>query len=317
MPECGKFYILIYLGRERTSRGYMKTNGTSCSVMKPAHCYIKTLITLSTTPSFQPFYWYCPGTIQPLHATMALLLDLHLNPTAPEAEDSIKYAKAVFKIFVDDFWCERTDLTRNSGDLKDWEQLRKFMIKKCSQRKSHSEGSAAPSNDIPTTASQANTSNDSFPEEESSCIISQPHAISIETAQQELTIEPDNAPHSQNPVVSIPTWPNSGSSPQSVGGVQESFNQPTFYYETPSSPLKTPQDYYYIPNLDPAIPTPTNIHPSAQQLPYNISEPPVGLHDPTTDHVMEDFNWNEWDLIFDNCADLSVEFNSSAPPVHH
>ncbi|KAI5805408.1 fungal-specific transcription factor domain-containing protein [Peziza echinospora] len=311
---CDEAFVILTKPFMKSTKKCIWRAARMC-VMKPAHCYLKTLITLSTTPSFQPFYWYCPGTIQPLHAAMVLSLDLHLNPKALEAEDSLKYVKEVFKIFVDDFWCERTDLTRNSGDLKDWEQLRKFMIKKCNQRKSQSECPAAPPNDLPTPNLRVNTSDEPCPEGEDSCITSQ--ATYVETAQQELTVEPDNPPHSQSPVVSIPTWSNSGSSPHSVGGVQESFNQPTFYYETPSSPLKTPQDYYYVPNLDPAIPSPTNLHPPTQQLPYNLSDPPVALHDPAADHAMEDFNWNEWDLIFDNCADLSVEFNDATASVQH
>ena len=57
---------------------------------------------LSTSPQFRPFHWFIPGTVQPLHSAMILLLDLFERPNSPEAPTGRMFLDQVFAIFGPD-----------------------------------------------------------------------------------------------------------------------------------------------------------------------------------------------------------------------
>lgn len=69
------------------------------SALHFCHSFLRKFIHLSRTPLFQPYQWFCPGTYQPLHATMILLLDLHERPFMPEAAKSRSFIDQVFAVF--------------------------------------------------------------------------------------------------------------------------------------------------------------------------------------------------------------------------
>jgi len=71
------------------------------SALRSAHSFLRSYIHLSRSPLFAPYQWYCPGTYQPLHATMILLLDLHERPLAPEAPRSRVFVDEIFSLFAD------------------------------------------------------------------------------------------------------------------------------------------------------------------------------------------------------------------------
>jgi hypothetical protein len=59
-------------------------------------------IHVSKNPLFQPYQWFCPGTYQPLHATMILLIDLHERPMSAEAPVSREFVDDIFDLFGED-----------------------------------------------------------------------------------------------------------------------------------------------------------------------------------------------------------------------
>ncbi|KAJ6263523.1 hypothetical protein Dda_2087 [Drechslerella dactyloides] len=59
-------------------------------------------IFLSTSPAFRPYFWFLPGTYQPLHSCMILLLDLYNTPKSDEAYPSRKLLDDVFELFGPD-----------------------------------------------------------------------------------------------------------------------------------------------------------------------------------------------------------------------
>lgn len=74
-------------------------NKNKTSALHFCHSFLRKFIHLSRTPLFQPYQWFCPGTYQPLHATMILLLDLHERPFMPEAAKSRSFIDQVFAVF--------------------------------------------------------------------------------------------------------------------------------------------------------------------------------------------------------------------------
>lgn len=59
---------------------------------------MRKFISLATDPAFQPFHWSWPGSHQPMHATMIMLVDLYERPNSVEAPISRAFIDKVFLI---------------------------------------------------------------------------------------------------------------------------------------------------------------------------------------------------------------------------
>lgn len=81
------------------------------SALHASHSFLRNFIHLSRAPQFRPYTWFCPGTYQPLHATMIVLLDLYERPLALEAARSRAYVDDVFALFA--------EAASHSGALED------------------------------------------------------------------------------------------------------------------------------------------------------------------------------------------------------
>lgn len=103
MEACEKLVRIRYQSFPRPIIGpppppsLSPTNKTSA--LHFCHSFLRKFIHLSRTPLFQPYHWFCPGTYQPLHATMILLLDLHERPFMPEAAKSRSFIDQIFDVF--------------------------------------------------------------------------------------------------------------------------------------------------------------------------------------------------------------------------
>ncbi|CUS09771.1 unnamed protein product [Tuber aestivum] len=64
--------------------------------------FLQKFVHVSKNPLFQPYQWFCPGTFQPLHATMLLLIDLHERPHSAEAPQSRRFVDEIFALFGED-----------------------------------------------------------------------------------------------------------------------------------------------------------------------------------------------------------------------
>lgn len=63
---------------------------------------MRKFISLATDPAFQPFHWSWPGSHQPMHAVMIMLVDLYERPHSAEAPISRAYIDKVFLISAPD-----------------------------------------------------------------------------------------------------------------------------------------------------------------------------------------------------------------------
>ncbi|EEH16047.2 hypothetical protein PABG_06134 [Paracoccidioides brasiliensis Pb03] len=64
--------------------------------LRHCHGFMEKFILLATDPDFQPFQWSWPGSHQPMHATMIMLIDLYERPQTVEAA---KFRAFIHKIF--------------------------------------------------------------------------------------------------------------------------------------------------------------------------------------------------------------------------
>jgi len=72
------------------------------SALRSCHSFLQKYMLLSTSPSFQPYNWFIPGTYQPLHATMIILLDLYERPFSGEAKTNRHHLDQVFSLIETD-----------------------------------------------------------------------------------------------------------------------------------------------------------------------------------------------------------------------
>ncbi|KAH8152507.1 uncharacterized protein LAJ45_03347 [Morchella importuna] len=75
---------VLYQPFLKSAKSNMWKHARNCA-LHFCHSFLRKFLHLSRTQLFQPYQWFCPGTYQPLHATMILILDLHERPFAPEA----------------------------------------------------------------------------------------------------------------------------------------------------------------------------------------------------------------------------------------
>src|SRR5690606_28642667 len=61
--------------------------------------FLSSFLYLAREPIFAPFTWYLPSTLQPLHQTMILLVDLCDQPHSKDAQKSRAYIDDVFRLY--------------------------------------------------------------------------------------------------------------------------------------------------------------------------------------------------------------------------
>ena len=66
--------------------------------LRHCHGFMRKFISLATDPAFQPFHWNWPGSHQPMHATMIMLVDLYERPHSKEAPRSRALIDKVFSM---------------------------------------------------------------------------------------------------------------------------------------------------------------------------------------------------------------------------
>lgn len=88
-------YCLIYGAFLRHSTSKLWPSARQCA-MTHCHAFMREFIALASGPTSQPFNWSWPGTHQPMHATMIMLVDLWERPKSEEAPISRTYIDQVF-----------------------------------------------------------------------------------------------------------------------------------------------------------------------------------------------------------------------------
>ncbi|KAI5844402.1 fungal-specific transcription factor domain-containing protein [Morchella snyderi] len=89
---------VLYQPFLKSAKSNMWKHARNCA-LHFCHSFLRKFLYLSRTQLFQPYQWFCPGTYQPLHATMILILDLHQRPFALEAPKSRGFVDEVFAVF--------------------------------------------------------------------------------------------------------------------------------------------------------------------------------------------------------------------------
>ncbi|KAL7270116.1 hypothetical protein RUND412_007186 [Rhizina undulata] len=89
---------VLYQPFLKSTKSKLWLHARNCA-LRSCHSFLRKFIHLSRSPLFQPYQWFCPGTYQPLHATMILLLDLYERPFTAEAPRSRVYVDEVFALF--------------------------------------------------------------------------------------------------------------------------------------------------------------------------------------------------------------------------
>ncbi|KAK6353084.1 hypothetical protein TWF696_005074 [Orbilia brochopaga] len=96
-----KCFSVLYQPFLRTILSRQWQHARQCS-LHACHRLLRKFIFLSTSPAFRPYFWFLPGTYQPLHSCMILLLDLYNTPKSEEAGPSRKLLDEVFELFGPD-----------------------------------------------------------------------------------------------------------------------------------------------------------------------------------------------------------------------
>ncbi|KAF3913143.1 hypothetical protein AA313_de0202979 [Arthrobotrys entomopaga] len=96
-----KCFSVLYQPFLRTILSRQWQNARQCS-LHACHRLLRKFLFLSTSPAFRPYFWFLPGTYQPLHSCMILLLDLYNSPKSEEAPASRKLLDDVFELFGPD-----------------------------------------------------------------------------------------------------------------------------------------------------------------------------------------------------------------------
>ncbi|KAF3927017.1 hypothetical protein ABW21_db0201973 [Orbilia brochopaga] len=96
-----KCFSVLYQPFLRTILSRQWQHARQCS-LHACHRLLRKFIFLSTSPAFRPYFWFLPGTYQPLHSCMILLLDLYNTPKSDEAYPSRKLLDEVFELFGPD-----------------------------------------------------------------------------------------------------------------------------------------------------------------------------------------------------------------------
>ncbi|KAF3088044.1 hypothetical protein TWF102_003457 [Orbilia oligospora] len=96
-----KCFSVLYQPFLRTILSMQWQHARQCS-LHACHRLLRKFIFLSTSPAFRPYFWFLPGTYQPLHSCMIILLDLYNSPNSDEARPSQKLLDEVFELFGPD-----------------------------------------------------------------------------------------------------------------------------------------------------------------------------------------------------------------------
>ncbi|KAI9730269.1 MAG: hypothetical protein M1834_006033 [Cirrosporium novae-zelandiae] len=92
-----KTYCVAYAPFLKNARSKLWENARQCA-LRHCHGFMDKFIQLATDPVFQPFHWSWPGTHQPMHAVMIMLVDLYERPHSAEASQSRFYIDKVFSL---------------------------------------------------------------------------------------------------------------------------------------------------------------------------------------------------------------------------
>ena len=92
-----KMFCVTYQPFLRNTKSKFWPAARQCA-LHHCHSYMRKFILLATDPAFQPFHWSWPGTHQPMHAVMIMLVDLYERPDSVEAPISRAFIDKVFSI---------------------------------------------------------------------------------------------------------------------------------------------------------------------------------------------------------------------------
>ncbi|EWC47093.1 hypothetical protein DRE_03462 [Drechslerella stenobrocha 248] len=96
-----KCFSVLYQPFLRTILSRQWQNARQCS-LHACHRLLRKFIFLSTSPAFRPYFWFLPGTYQPLHSCMIVLLDMFNSPKSELVYPSRKLLDEVFELFGPD-----------------------------------------------------------------------------------------------------------------------------------------------------------------------------------------------------------------------
>ncbi|KAF3929606.1 hypothetical protein ABW19_dt0209432 [Dactylella cylindrospora] len=96
-----KCFSVLYQPFLRTIQSRQWQYARQCS-LHACHRLLRKFLFLSTSPAFRPYFWFLPGTYQPLHSCMILLLDLYNRPVSDEIRPSRMLLDQVFNLFGPD-----------------------------------------------------------------------------------------------------------------------------------------------------------------------------------------------------------------------
>ncbi|PWW80196.1 hypothetical protein C7212DRAFT_355703 [Tuber magnatum] len=255
--------------------------------------FLQKFVHVSKNPYFQPYQWFCPGTFQPLHATMILLIDLHERPQSDEAPQSRRFVDEIFALFGED-GNSLSDAAGGNRPLLEggslaWKMLARLRKKayeragiKIAERREE-EGTATPT----APAKAGGTAERGRPP-------------SVDTRAVPAPKDAGGKPPGSNvlPPIDVPT-----------GGFEEMLfitdNVVTGtgrYKDSTEAAMKIWEAMaaagIAVDNdtpIDPGVPTPPLIEPSLEELPMGI--PAGNVAGVGVDDVM-DFDWEEWDAVF-------------------
>jgi hypothetical protein len=94
---CDKMHCIAYAPFLKNLKSKLWGGGRQCALH---HCsaYFRKFLSLANDPSLEPFRWNWPGTAQPMHAAIILLVDLYERPRSVEAPRSRSLIDEVFSL---------------------------------------------------------------------------------------------------------------------------------------------------------------------------------------------------------------------------
>lgn len=126
---CDKMHCIAYAPFLKNLKSTLWAGGRQCALHHTS-AYLRKFISLARDPSLEPFRWTWPGTAQPMHAAIILLVDLYERPQSIEAARSRALIDEVFALSAPEFGIVGTPnsvsaqrpFREGGGDA--WEMLR-------------------------------------------------------------------------------------------------------------------------------------------------------------------------------------------------
>jgi hypothetical protein len=92
-----KVYCIAYQPFLKNAKSKMWATARQCA-LRHCHSFMRKFISLATDPAYQPFQWSWPGSHQPMHAVMIMLVDLYERPHSTEAPRSRAFIDKTFEL---------------------------------------------------------------------------------------------------------------------------------------------------------------------------------------------------------------------------